>query len=406
MTQSDPVARVAEGGSTDRIHVLDILRGLALLGMILVHFHQEIEVEVSGPEGLISWVIWLGVETKAWGIFALLFGVGFAVLLGRLEAKGIPVVGFYLRRLAGLALFGVVAEVYFGFEILLEYAIWGVPLLLIRRWPTGLLLLVALASAAGPSLIMLGRQMQESGATALAAPQIDERAQAHLVVIAAERGSSYPVLVRARAREMSVTYTSWSTYVPASTFALFVLGLLAMRQELFLQPLKHQTLILGWMAFGLLSWGAAWLLWFLAPPDLLGELTWLLYGGFGLVQDQWLCLTYVGAMVLLTARWPAVLQYLAPIGAAGRMALTNYMLQIAVLDFLASGYGLQLRARPLFSLVGTGLLFGSLVVISCWWLSRFRYGPAEWLWRSFTFVRWQPMRSARADGAGDLGQHR
>ena len=90
----------------ERIHTLDILRGLALLGMILVHFHQHMEIEASGAERLIGWVTWVRVETKAWGVFALLFGAGFAVLLRNLERRGRPVAAMYFRRLAALAAFG------------------------------------------------------------------------------------------------------------------------------------------------------------------------------------------------------------------------------------------------------------------------------------------------------------
>ena len=70
----------------ERLHALDILRGLALFGMILVHFHQKMRLEATGLEDLISWGVWVLVEQKSWGTFAFLFGVGFAVLLRRLEA--------------------------------------------------------------------------------------------------------------------------------------------------------------------------------------------------------------------------------------------------------------------------------------------------------------------------------
>src|SRR5262245_36646696 len=76
----------------ERIPSLDILRGLALVFMILVHFHQLMRLESKGWQGLIAWGIWLGVEQKAWGTFALLFGAGFALLLRGLEARGDRVV--------------------------------------------------------------------------------------------------------------------------------------------------------------------------------------------------------------------------------------------------------------------------------------------------------------------------
>ena len=154
-----------------RLHTLDILRGLALFGMILVHFHQKMRIEVTGLEDLIGWGVWILVEQKAWGIFAFLFGVGFAVLLRRLEARKAPVVAIYLRRLAALAGFGVIAEVGFGFSILLAYAAWGLFVLFalsgqqlaITKW-AGVLMNFALGFSSfhtlAVNLILLPKQLR------------------------------------------------------------------------------------------------------------------------------------------------------------------------------------------------------------------------------------------------------
>ena len=71
-----PLAPVDTDG---RLQTLDILRGLALFGMILVHFHQKMRLEATRLEDLIGWGVWVLVEQKSWGVFAFLFGVGFAV---------------------------------------------------------------------------------------------------------------------------------------------------------------------------------------------------------------------------------------------------------------------------------------------------------------------------------------
>ena len=155
-TASEPLSRPAPLAAAERIHALDILRGFALFGMILVHFHQKMRIDATGLEDIIGWGVYVLVEQKAWGTFAFLFGVGFAVLLRRLEARGAPVAPIYLRRLGALALFGIVAEVGFGFQILFTYACWGLALLVIRRWPTRwLLTTAALAAAARPLVVAL-----------------------------------------------------------------------------------------------------------------------------------------------------------------------------------------------------------------------------------------------------------
>jgi len=378
----------------ERVHTLDILRGLALLGMIAVHFHQHMEIEASGAEGLIGWAIWVGVETKAWGVFALLFGVGFALLLRNLERRGAPIAAIYLRRLAALAGFGLIAEAGFGFQILLEYAIWGVPLLLIRRWPSRALLTVAvLAVAVTPTVHTvdtLVRQGRPITAPASPAVRTDPPAALH----AAEAMGRYLPLLRARLASMRFKYGSWPTYLPGSTFALFVIGVLAFRHGVFTDPRAHVRLISGGMAFGFIAWALAWTVYATEPAVSNPALRPALLSAFGLVQDQWLCLTYAGAVILLVAYRPAWQSRLRLFGVAGRMALTNYLLQVAVLDALASSYGVMLRVRPLMSVALAAVLFGSLAAFSRWWLARFRFGPSEWLWRAATYLRWPPMRSA------------
>jgi uncharacterized protein len=84
------------------------------------------------------------------------------------------------------------------------------------------------------------------------------------------------------------------------------------------------------------------------------------------------------------------------------MALTNYMLQVVVLDYLVSGYGLRLRLRPALGMVCAALLFGVEVALSRWWLSRFRFGPLEWVWRSLTYGKPQPMRSLKVAAPAEV----
>lgn len=394
MTTGVPVAL------DERIHTLDILRGLALLGMILVHFHQHMEIEASGAEGLIGWATWVAVETKAWGVFALLFGAGFALLLRNLARRGAPVAAIYLRRLAALAAFGFIAEAGFGFSILLEYAIWGVPLLLIRTWSSRALLAVAvLAVVATPTVFTirtLARQARPVSTVQHESPVPNRLA----ALKAAEATGRYLPLLRVRLATMRSKYGSWPTYLPGSTFALFVIGVLGFRHGVFTaDPRPHLRLISAAMAFGFIAWAATWIEYATEPNVSNLALRRAVLLAFGLIQDQWLCLTYAGAVILLVAYRPVWQSRLRLFGTAGRMALTNYLLQIAVLDALASSYGAALRVQPMISVGLTAVLFGSLAAFSGWWLTRFRFGPAEWLWRAATYLRWPPMRSAASVAA-------
>jgi uncharacterized protein len=352
----------------ERLHALDVLRGLALFGMILVHFHQRVRAEATGIEDLIGWGVYIFVEQKAWGTFALLFGAGFAILLQRLESRGQPVVVIYLRRLAMLAAFGVLVDLAFGFQILCTYAVWGLPLLVLRRWPTpALLLTAALAASARPIAMLDGTWVTSYAA---AAPL---RAA---VTAAAERGS-YTALFSARWALFAGSFPhSWRDVLPDVNLALFIIGLLAIRHGVVAEPKRHVRTIVGWMTFGAVSWAIAW-----TYRSLLG-----------IVQDQWLCFTYAGAIVLLLAFRPAWKARLAVFGVSGRMALTNYVVQAAMLDFLSSAYGAGLKLRPYVYPLAAVALFAAVAVFSRTWLARYRFGPLEWVWRTVTYARVQPLR--------------
>jgi len=381
---SPPASRPAPLAADERIHALDILRGLALFGMILVHFHQKMRLDASGLEDLIGWGVYVLVEQKAWGTFAFLFGVGFAVLLRRLEARGAPVTRIYLRRLGTLALFGIVADVGFGFQILTAYAAWGLALLVLRRWSTRALLAgAALAAAAVPLVRASGVPSPWMAGARPALRQAVETAAQH---------GSYPALLAARwSLFVGNLPHGWTDLLPDTNLALFILGLLAVRCGIVDQPSRHVRLIAGWMSFGILSWALSWLVLRNLPPSGSPGLDYALSVGFGLVQDQWLCLAYIGAVLLLLAHRPAWTARLAPVGQAGRMALTNYMAQAALLDLLASRYGLGLRLRPYLYAPAALVCFGVVATASVVWLRRYRFGPLEWVWRTLTYAEPQPL---------------
>ena len=141
------------------------------------------------------------------------------------------------------------------------------------------------------------------------------------------------------------------------------------------------------MIFGAVSWAVSW----------------SAGGLFGLLTDQWLCLTYTGAVVLLLAFRPGWTRRLDLFGTAGRMALTNYMLQAASLDALSSAYGAGLKLRPLVYPLAAVALFAAEAAVSRVWLSRFRFGPLEWIWRVVTYARMQPLRRARPMASAVVG---
>jgi len=362
----------------DRIQSLDILRGLALLGMFVVHFHER-SAEAGGVDEIVRTLVWRLVESKSHGTFALLFGAGFAILLRRVESSGRSFAALYLRRLAVLALFGFGAHALFGFNVLLGYAAWGIPLLLLRRWSTGALIALAVFCTIAPGFYHAAYQLhlqRTGGPAAVEAAYAARRAESEAVAATlqrAERQTSYRVLLAARLSHMRWFYQQPFFFLPGGTLALFIVGLLLVRRGVFDEPLAHKGILRFMVAFGLASWLIS---------------NWVVPGLSVFFRDQWLTFTYVAIVLVLLARWPILVARLRSVGTAGRMALTNYLLQIAGLDLLFSGYALGWEEiRPVWGLAAAAAFFAAEAAWSWLWLRCFRLGPAEWLWRSLTYGR-------------------
>jgi uncharacterized protein len=392
-----------------RIVALDILRGLALLGMILVHFHQLLERTPTDPGWLDEaegWFVWLFVEAKAWGVFAMLFGAGFAIMVRGLASRGEPVAPIMLRRFLSLALMGAALQVGTGFHVLVDYAVAGLWLLLLHRRSTRTLLLVAAIAASLGVLVALGQgayaRSLDADARAVHAAEAAAGRQAAGAradrLAAAEGGASYAALVAARWESFVAATRQWRAWAPGVDLALLIVGLLAVRHGVVDDPLGRRRLLLRAMGLGLASWVVGRALLHGVPDTVaFGPVkAWMIQGGFGLVRDQWLCLTYAGGVLLLLASRPAWYGRLAAFGVVGRMAFTAYVLQVVVLDVLRAGYGLSLRIRPAATPLATALLFGAVTLIARWWLARFPYGPIEWVWRAVTYWRRPGMQRAPA----------
>jgi len=114
--------------------------------------------------------------------------------------------------------------------------------------------------------------------------------------------------------------------------------------------------------------------------------------GFGLIREDWLAFAYMGGVLLLASYSWSWLKPFSFFSYAGKMALTNYMLQAILFSFFYKyAIMLQVSSQSFVPLVVV-LVFGMLVLLSWWWLNRYQFGPLEWFWRSFTYWKWQPMK--------------
>jgi uncharacterized protein len=402
----------------ERIQALDVVRGFALLGILLMNIEgmagplmasmTGLDPQLTGADRWVDGAIYLLVQGKFYPLFSLLFGMGFAVMLMRAEDAQRPFFGLYLRRVLALLGIGLAhALLVWSGDILVTYALMGFVLLLFfRRTPQSRLpkwgvALMLVPAALTLSLGLLGSAMQAMPEEARAS--FDQAMAQQAVKMAAEIDSQRQAYGSGSFAEATVQrlhdFTSMIGFIliyGAFILGLFLVGAWFARSGAIARPGDFQRLHwrLRWVA---LPVGLAMVLasFWMQPSldfgrmDLAASTAQVLQMLSGAVM----ALGYLG-WVVRGLDCPAVAGGLNLLAPAGRMALSNYLLQSLVMTTLFFGYGLgyfeQLpRAwQPLLVLA----FFAAQVALSHWWLARFRFGPAEWLWRAATYGSLPPMR--------------
>lgn len=396
----------------DRIDSLDILRGMALLGILLMNIEglagplvsslTGVDPALRGADRVVDTVIYLLVQGKFYVIFSLLFGMGFALMQARAQAAGRPFLAPYLRRLVVLLLIGVAhGLLLWSGDILVSYALVALPMALVlgglpTRWlpPLAVLLLlmaptIMFGFGALGWLTSLSPESDAAMRQGLAQQAVEVQALLDGERAAYGVAGSYAEAVAQRVRDLgflayNLVVTFWQL------LGLFLLGAWMVRSGAIRQPQATPRFHAA-MRWGALPLGAVamWLSWRMLPTMAFDRLD-LVMGMASALQLVAGTLMGLGYLSWMLRMLPA-LRWAAP---AGRMALTHYLAQSLVCTLVFYGYGLgyfeQLpRAwQPGFVLV----LFLAQVAFSHWWLARFRFGPMEWLWRGATYGRLPALR--------------
>lgn len=400
-----------------RLEHLDVLRGFALLGILLVNFEfftrplQAVVLgsgyELAGLDLVAHQAIRVLGEGKFYPLFSMLFGAGFALMLERARARQARFWGAYLRRLIVLFLFGLahMLLVWSG-DILLIYSLSAFVMILLFRntplrrlwkWAIVFWLLPVVLMWMGAVSIEVTRLDPETHADVMAGFEAD-REQAEEAVARAARihaEGSYVENVEQRARDMQFLLTVAPFWIPPF-LGFFLLGRWLIASGRLSEPEQHRAWLRRWRTLGLLAGLplAAAAVWFTHDQDMMTPTLQVATGiTLATIASVFVPLGYLS---LVTLGWRR-LAFLAP---AGRMALTNYLLQSLFWTWVFCGYGLGLwgEVPRAGHLVLALAFFAVQVVLSRWWLDRFRFGPAEWLWRSLTYWQLQPMRRAAESG--------
>lgn len=397
----------------ERLPIMDTLRGFALLGVFLMNIEfftrplQSYAGGVTPSEGLdhlLGLAIYVFVQGKFWVLFALLFGMGFALMRERAAAAGRPFVGLYLRRTLLLGLFGAVHIAFFWVgDILLAYAIAALFLLLLMKlrgsaaWVLGALLYLLMAGfwlLSGVGLMFLPPDILEPVRVEMAAI-----AEEGLRAAAVYRDGGFLEITRQRLADFEFLFTGAVIFQIPMILGVFLIGSWLVGSGRLVDPAAHRGFFIKLAVGGLLlgALGMAASLSFGTSFDLVedfAESTAAL--GLMAMANLPLALGYLALFVLLAAG--PLRRPLAVLAPAGRMALTNYLMQSVICSVIFYGYGLGLyggigRSGQVAIVL---VVFALQVVFSHWWLARFRYGPMEWLWRAGTYLQRPPFRRQRA----------
>ncbi|PWW40381.1 uncharacterized protein DFO83_102199 [Idiomarina loihiensis] len=406
--------------SSQRIELLDILRGFSLLGILLMNmaFFQSplttislgVEGNESGIDYAIAWSLFVFAEGKFYTMFSLLFGIGFVIFYDRAKQKSNLPKWLFFRRIIVLGLIGVAHAVFvWAGDILFIYSIAGLFLLFFvrtsasRLWKWGLFFIALPVALLWLSAVSIHSSSQSS--EEIQQYQIDvNEMQSSLSEVASFASEAYATgvyekVTEARIEEFALIFSSEIVFTISTFLGLFLLGAALSRSGVFTSS-EPQTKVYN----KLLIWGgipgisaALYASALPATEMILPTVNAALLYSLMQISSLGLCVAYMAFIALMFCRnkkQNCILKNMAP---AGRMALTNYLLQSLCFTTLFYGYGFGLYGElGRFEMMLLALAFWLCqLTLSQWWLQYFNYGPFEWLWRLATYGRWQTFKKVR-----------
>ncbi len=390
-------------GDQERIQSLDIMRGIAVFGILLVNMKS-----FSGPDSPIRalsyeyfdepYNVWTNVLLEFFvqgnfiTMFSFLFGFGIVLMAERAKAKNTRFVPVFLRRQFVLLLFGILHVLFFWYgDILIMYAIVGLLMLIFYRLNKKFLITFGFALITVYSLFMttLTYDYWSSGAAITYQSTQNELNEQEIVQsIEVYSDGTYLEIMKERIHEWG-DLNRYFLFFIAGLLPMFSFGAYAAKKRTFtnrgLWKIWLLTLILGpgskllaviffpfkgedWRYETAMSWGYE-------------------FGG------AMMSIFYICSIVLLyrSGKCKRLFNYFQ---FTGRMAFTNYLTQsiIATTFFYSYGFGLYGEFGPLVGVIFACVIFSIQVLFSKWWMHRYYMGPLEWVWRSLTYGRKQRLK--------------
>jgi uncharacterized protein len=416
----------------ERIETLDVIRGFALLGILLMNIVAMGQPMVAyfnpaalGPpseEDLRTWFITTTFfEGSMRTLFSMLFGAGFLLLLERLEARDLGLMGakIYMRRIMLLMLMGLIDIILllwagdilfvYGVAALLLIPFWKSKLRGLVVWAAILFTLLTLFTVGGGAKFAEMESAYSEAVAAREAGQTLSEDQLETVRTWEESSEFWQASQKKIDESLQRANDGWAAVAGynageffTSAFGFFlmqgvgdalfamILGMIAWRIGLF-QGRWRAGPVLGLIAVGFgigipINW---W------ETQQIIDSNYSIHGFFGMMATYQLgrvllAMGWLG-LVLLACKAPWLSWFRTGIGAVGRMALSNYLAHsiIAAVFFIGLGYYGELTRTELYYVVFAMWAFN--IVFSLGWLAFFQMGPVEWLWRAGTYGSWPPL---------------
>ncbi|GIO21655.1 DUF418 domain-containing protein [Oceanobacillus sp. J11TS1] len=376
-----------------RLEWIDAARGFAILGIFMVNIGafsapyflyggaEEAWTSTINQFSLI--VVDIFFQASFYTLFSILFGFGIQIQKDSLDKKDISPYAFFGRRLGTLIIFGMIHAfaIWYG-DILLTYGTMGFLLLLflyredkvLIGWAAGLL---GISTLVFTSLQYLARDFIAFSYSA----EIEQAFQSY-------RSNDLSAILSQNYQDWQLSSGIISFFIyPFIFLPLFLFGMYLARKRWFHDPLSYKPILKKMWAITLVVF-----ILFKIGPYAFGNPLW-----FSLAQDNIggtaSALFYLTSITLLWQKgfFQKILRLLTPIG---KMALTNYLLQsiISFWVFYGVGLGLYGEIRPIMQIGIAFIIFCLQIIGSKIWLQYFRFGPVEWLWRSITYKKMQPIK--------------
>jgi len=400
----------------ERLQVIDVIRGIAILGILLINI-----TSFSSPENItyfedslypdlmnqiVIWFMNIFIEGKFYSIFSFLFGLGMAAQYERLKARNIKFTPYFSRRLLVLLGIGLLHDIFLWHgQILIDYAILGFILLAFQnrkqktiiRWIIGLFVVPVMLAFV---VITVKELTEDNPAQTIQQEEMDKKLEKHQLdfdeQIEKYQTGTYLDQFQNRINKLSSTL---GTLLGLGWYLLgmFLIGVWSWRKGVFKDIQNHKRLLKRGLWLGLLI-GILFISIYLIiqlnaggnPSQwekLLSGISKIVYGNLA-VSIFYLC-----AFTLFINKFKKS-KFIEALVAVGKTALSNYLFQTIICTTLFYSYGFALYGKtgPALNLLIVIVVFSFQLILSYWWIKFYRFGPVEWIWRSLTYKKWQPLK--------------